>query len=258
VTRKKEPLVSIIMPLFNAEKYLQISINSVINQIYKNWEMIIVDDNSTDESLKIAKENSMLEKRLVVLHQGENKGAAEARNLGIKFSKGEYIAFLDSDDVWNVDKLVKQIEFMKINKYLFSCTYYGKIDSAGNKLKAVVHSPQKMNYNKLLTNCPGNSTVIYNAQILGKTYIPPIRKRNDYLMWLGVIKKANYLWTLQEVNSYHRLRKDSISSQKMKLIKYHWKIYRSYEKLSFLKSAVILTIILVKGINTKIKKVIGE
>lgn len=250
----KEPLVSIIMPLFETEKYLQETIDSVLNQLYKNWELIIIDDCSNDSSFKIALDNSKKDERIKVYKQKNNRGAAEARNKGVKIAQGNYLAFLDSDDIWEKNKLDKQIHFMIENNVYFTCSYYGKIDENSQSLKIIKKTPSKMDYNKLLIDCPGNSTVVYNVTELGKTYIPNIKKRNDYLMWLKVIKKAGLIYTLPEVLAYHRVRTGSISQNKLSLIKYHWYIYMKLEKIGYVKSFLILSILILRGVKFKLTK----
>lgn len=250
----KEPLVSIIMPLFETEKYLQETIDSVLNQLYKNWELIIIDDCSSDSSLKIALDNSKKDERIKVYKQKNNRGAAEARNKGVKIAQGNYLAFLDSDDIWEKDKLNSQIHFMMENNVYFTCSYYGKIDENSQNLDIIKKTPSKMNYNKLLIDCPGNSTVVYNVAKLGKTYIPNIKKRNDYLMWLKVIKKAELIYTLPKVLAYHRVRSGSISQNKLSLIKYHWYIYTKLEKIGYIKAFWILSILILRGVKFKLMK----
>lgn len=246
------PLVSIIMPVYKTGQYLQETIDSVLNQSYRNWELIIVDDDSPDESFNIALSNSKKDIRIKVHQQEFNQGASAARNLAISMAKGEYVAFLDSDDIWVSNKLEAQINFMIKNDLAFTCSYYGKINDKSEDLRIIKKTPKKMDYNKLLLNCPGNSTVIYSIKKLGKTQIPDIRKRNDYLMWLRVIKKAKEIYVLPEVLAYHRLRSDSISKEKLPLVKYHWYIYTKLEHLGYVKSTLILMRIISRGIKVKL------
>lgn len=250
----EEPLVSIIMPLYKTEKYLQETIDSVLNQSYKNWELIIVDDYSPDRSFNIALQNTKNDSRIRAYQQDVNQGAAAARNRAIQLAIGDYLAFLDSDDLWVSSKLEKQIDFMVQNDLAFTCSYYGKINEKSEDLGIIKKTPDKMDYNKLLLNSPGNSTVIYSTKKLGKTQIPPIKKRNDYLMWLKVIKKAGQIYTLPEILAYHRLRSGSISQKKLPLLKYHWYIYTELEHLGYMKSAKILFILILRGIKVKLTK----
>lgn len=235
-----EDLVSIIMPAYNCSDYIRETLESVLAQTYKNWELIIVDDCSTDNTAEIIKEYQERDTRIKYYKLSKNSGAAIARNKAIDVSKGKYMAFLDSDDIWFSEKLIKQIKFMKENKYDFTCTSYTKIDDKGNDLNRTIKAHSKLDYYGLLKNCPGNSTVIYNANKLGKFKIPDIRKRNDYVMWLSVIKKAGMLYGLEEALASHRIRKGSLSEKKVNLVRYHWKVYREIEKLSLIKSCFLI------------------
>lgn len=240
VENTSEELVSIIMPAFNCGNYIGITINSVLAQTYRNLEIIIIDDCSTDNTEKIVKDYKLKDPRIKYYKLNQNSGAAVARNNAIDLAKGKYLAFLDSDDIWFPEKLTKQINFMKQNGYNFTCTSYSKIDEKGASLNRIIKAKSNSDYDGVLKTCPGNSTVIYNADILGKFKIPDIKKRNDYVMWLQVIKKEKFLKGLQEPLSSHRIRTDAISSNKYSLVIYHWKVYREIEKLSFIKSCYLI------------------
>ena len=235
-----EELVSIIMPAYNCEEFIKETVDSVINQSYKNWELIIVDDCSSDNTAKIIKEYELKDNRIHYLKNEENSGAAISRNNAVKKATGRFLAFLDSDDLWREDKLKKQIEFMLKNNYVFTCTAYEKIDENSVSLNRIITADLKSNYHGLLRKCPGNSTVIYDASVLGKHFIPDIKKRNDYVMWLQIIKKAKSVYGMQEVLGSHRISAVSLSSNKKSLIKYHWYVYRKIEKLSFLYSTYLI------------------
>lgn len=250
-TEINSDLVSIIMPAYNCEKFIGDAINSVINQMYRQWELIIVDDFSTDNTLEIINEYIKMEDRIKLYSLNKNSGAALARNKAIKMAKGKYIAFLDSDDLWYSNKLESQLLFMKQNNIDFSCTSYSKIDEKSNLLGKIVGVKQVSNYNDLLKKCPGNSTVIYNNDKLGKFFIKDIKKRNDYLMWLQVIKKSDYLYGLSETLSSHRIREGSLSENKSDLVKYHWFIYNNIEKLPIIKSLYLIVYWIMKSIIKK-------
>lgn len=239
-SNKNESLVSIIMPAYNCADFLDITLDSVINQTYKNWEIIVVDDCSTDNTQDVIREYRNKDSRIKYHKLESNSGAAVARNTAIKLATGKYLAFLDSDDVWFPDKLTKQIDFMESNNYLFSCTSYTKIDEKGNYLDRTIDVRKQSDYNDILKKNPGNSTVIYNTEKVGKVLIPNIRKRNDYVMWLSVVKKAEMLYGMEEALASHRVRNGSLSKKKVNLVRYHWKVYRDIEKLSFLKSIYLI------------------
>lgn len=249
----KKELVSIIIPVYNTEKYIAETIKSIQAQTYKKWEAIFIDDCSIDDSSKIIHDFMKNDKRLRYFKTEQNSGAAVARNKGVKEARGNFISFLDDDDLWYSEKLEKQIEFMKENNYSFVCSYYDKIDEQGRNLGVVVKNKSKLNYNRLLKNNPGNSTVMYNSDLLGKTYIPSIRKRNDYIMWLRVIKKAKSLNTIPIVLASHRVRTNSLSSNKRSLVKYHWIIYRKHERLGIIRSIYLITHYAFKTILAKFK-----
>lgn len=225
------------MPAYNSEKYIEESILSIQKQIYDNWELIIVDDCSTDST--VDKIQNIKDPRIKLIQFEVNSGAAKARNRAIEEAKGEYIAFLDSDDLWTEVKLLNQISFMQNNNYFFTSTQYAEMGQ-DNRIISIMNNFEELDYNGVLKFCPGNSTVIYNAKELGKFYIPDIRKRNDFAMWLQVIKKANILHGLKETNTIYRVREGSLSNNKTKLIKYQWKVYRDIENLSLFRSIYLL------------------
>jgi len=237
---KKEELVSIIMPAYNCGDFIGATLDSVINQSYKNWEVIIVDDCSTDNTADVVQEYIKKDNRIKYHKLEKNSGAAVARNKAVDLASGKYMAFLDSDDVWFPEKLTKQIGFMEQNDYGFTCTSYTKIDEQGEYLNRTIVAQPKRDYDGVLKTCPGNSTVVYNAEKLGKFKIPDIKKRNDYVMWLQVIKKEKYLYGIEEPLGSHRIRTEGISSNNKSLVGYHWKVYREIENLSLLKSSYLM------------------
>jgi glycosyltransferase involved in cell wall biosynthesis len=245
-------LVSVIVPLYNCEKFLHETLNSIIFQDYSHWEAIVIDDNSTDGSYSIALNYSKLDKRIKVYKNNKNLGAALTRNIAIEKANGRFLAFIDSDDVWIKNKLSKQLDFMIKNKYVFSASNYGKMNENGIIKKYYVKSLPRLTYKNLLYNPPGNLTVMYDTHFIGKIIVDNIRKRNDYLMWLKVIKKAQYLYGLNEILGYHRIRKGSLSENKLSLLKYHWHIYRRIERFNFFKSFFILFNIVSRNLLKKI------
>ena len=228
-------LVSIIMPTYNCAKFIGKTIESVLNQTYSNWELIIVDDCSKDNTEEVVK--AFNDSRIKYNKLENNSGAAIARTEAMKIASGTYMAFLDSDDLWKKDKLEKQLKFMKENNYNFTCTAYEQINEAGEKLNKIIKTKTRADYNRILLDCPvGNSTVMYNVEKLGKFEVPNIRKRNDDCLWLQILKKEKYIYGMTEVLMEYRIRSNSISSNKFSLIKYHWQLYREIEHLSVFRS----------------------
>lgn len=232
-----EELVSIIMPTYNCSKFIAETIESVLEQSYSNWELLITDDCSSDNTEEIVNKYSANDSRIKYKKLSANCGAAMARNDAMERAKGSYMAFLDSDDLWTNDKLEEQIKFMKLNDYYFTCTSYEQINEDGMSLGRIIKSIEKTDYNRLLLDCPvGNSTVMYNVEKLGKFQVPDIRKRNDDALWLQILKKEKYIYGINEVMMKYRVRSNSISSNKFNLIKYHWKLYRDIEHLNIIRS----------------------
>lgn len=231
----EKELISIITPTYNCAKFIGKTIESVLNQTYQNWEMIIVDDASKDNTEEVV--STYKDERIKYIKLEENGGAAKARNRAMEEAKGNYMAFVDSDDLWKSDKLEKQIKYMKENNYNFCCTAYEQIDEEGNKLDRIIKTKKKADYNRILLDCPvGNSTVMYNVDKLGKFEVPNIRKRNDDALWLQILKKEKYIYGMDEVLMEYRIRQNSISSNKLDLVKYHWYLYREIEHLSVIRS----------------------
>ena len=232
-----EKLVSIITPTYNCAKFIARTLDSVQAQTYQNWEMIIVDDRSQDNTKEIVEEYMKNDSRIKYHLLDVNSGAAVARTEAMKLANGSYMAFLDSDDIWMPDKLERQIKWMNDNGYNFSCTAYEQIDEDENMLNRVIKTIKKTDYNRLLLDCPvGNSTVVYDIEKMGKFEVPNIRKRNDDALWLQMLKKEEYIWGMPDVLMKYRIRKNSISSNKFKVVKYHWILYRKIEHLSVLRS----------------------
>lgn len=233
----KKGLVSVITPTYNCGAYIGETIASVQQQTYKNWEMIIVDDCSTDNTKEVVQQYAALDSRIHYYCLEKNSGAAIARTKAMEQAQGEYMAFLDSDDLWHKSKLKKQLKFMQIHDIAISCTSYEQIDEEGKALGKARKAIPRTNYNRMLLDCPvGNSTVMYNVEKLGKFEVPNIRKRNDDALWLTMLKKEQYIYGLRSVLMHYRIRQDSISKNKFKVIRYHWILYREIEGLSVARS----------------------
>ena len=233
-----EKLVSIITPTYNCGKFIARTLDSVQAQTYQNWEMIIVDDRSQDNTKEIVDAYIKNDPRIQYHLLDVNSGAAVARTVAMKLAKGSYMAFLDSDDIWMPNKLERQIKWMNDNGYAFSCTSYEQIDENDKRLNRTIKTIKKTDYNRLLLDCPvGNSTVVYDVEKMGKFEVPNIRKRNDDALWLQMLKKEPYIRGMPDVLMQYRIRPNSISSNKFKVIKYHWILYREIEHLSVIRSA---------------------
>ncbi|MEO3991189.1 glycosyltransferase family 2 protein [Pseudocitrobacter cyperus] len=241
------PLVSIIMPSYNSSKTIRRSIDSIIAQSYDNWELLVTDDKSSDDTLSLLKNYAEMDERIKVFVLNENGGAGVARNNSIYHASGRYIAFLDSDDEWHPKKLQKQIKFMLDNKYALTYTAYRKIDG-NNNLKGSIYPPMRTCYSDLLkSNVIGCLTAIYDTELLGKIYMPVIRKRQDMALWLLILEKIDYAWCLNDVLAYYREGHESLSSNKLKILKSQWGFYRDYLKYSLFKSAYYFSFYLVKA-----------
>lgn len=230
-----KPLVSIVTPVFNSAIYLNETIQSVIAQNYTNWEHILVDDCSTDNSVEIIKSFALNEPRIRLLKMPINMGSGSARNMAILEAKGKYIAFLDSDDVWVPEKLTIQIKFMEEKQIDFSHSSYGYWDEKSNEIKKpflVSHNP--VSYKDLLKRTEISClTAIYNQQTIGKMYMPDLRRKQDYALWLSILKKGYKSYPQQEVLAYYRQRKGSATNKKYKLIYKHYRFLVESEGLCF-------------------------
>lgn len=253
----KDGLVSIITPSYNTGRFISATIESVLNQTYSNWEMIIVDDCSTDDTDEIIK--NYTDYRIRYFKKSKNTGAADSRNIALKEAKGEWIAFLDSDDLWKPDKLRKQIEFMKRNHYKFSCTYNDYIDEDSNPLGRIDTCPRKINKAGMyMYNWVSCLTVMYNRKEIGLIQIRNIPKRNDYALWLKVIKKAD-CYCLPEVLGSYRVRKKSVSHDKLsKLIRAHYDLYRKAESMCSIGSILLAIVNVFFGVLRKLVYVNNE
>jgi teichuronic acid biosynthesis glycosyltransferase TuaG len=227
------PLISIVTPTYNSERYILDVINSVKSQTYSNWEMMIVDDCSSDNTRELLRKETEKDSRIKVHFLEENSGAAVARNTALQYAEGKYIAFLDSDDQWMPNKLEKQLEFMEKNGYAFSFTQYSLMDQDGNDLNKVIDVPESIDYDGLLKNTIiGCLTVMINREQTGYFEMPLIRTRQDYALWLSILKRGFKAYGLKETLSKYRVVKGSISSNKIKAAKRNWQVYRKIEKLS--------------------------
>lgn len=250
-------LVSIVMPSYNCGKYVEQTIRSVQEQTYQSWEIIFVDDCSTDDS--VARVMAMKEKddRISIYHNFKNIGAAASRNIALRHAKGRWIAFLDSDDLWEPTKLERQIRFMEENDYKFSYTYYEEMDADGKDTGVMVLGPPKITKAGMFAFCwPGCLTVMYDASAIGLIQIEDIKKNNDYAMWLKVCQKADCYLLPESLAKYRRGRSGSVSSHSIStMIKWHYKLFRDAEKMDVIPSLWHTGINLVCGFYKKKKYV---
>jgi len=244
-------LVSIITPSYNTAKFIEESIESVLQQTYKNWEMIIVDDCSTDETDEIVKKFN--DARIKYVKNDRNSGAAISRNKALLQAKGRWIAFLDSDDVWEPEKLEKQVSFMERNNYIFSYTCYTEIDENSNPIGTVISGPKRIKKRGMNRYCwPGCLTVMYDAKAIGVIQIPNIQKNNDYAMWIRINEKAD-CYLLNESLAKYRKRAGSISHQNyLKLIKWHYILWKKCEVKTVAESIVFTLRNLFFGVIKKV------
>ena len=250
-------LVSIIMPSYNTGRFIKETIESVLDQSYPAWELIMVDDCSTDNTDEVVNQY-LVDERIRYIKNDTNSGAAVSRNRALREAKGKWIAFLDSDDLWEADKLQKQILFMKDNDYHFSYTNYVEIDEESKVNGKSVTGPKRISKHGMYNYCwMGCLTVMYDADAVGLIQIPDIKKNNDYAMWLKVCKKAN-CYLLDETLARYRKRSGSISNHGyMKLIKWHYKLYREAENKNPISSFVLTVRNLFFGVLKKIIYVKG-
>lgn len=221
-------MVSIIMPSWNTEKYIKQSIESVINQSYQNWELLIVDDCSTDQTEQIVKP-FLIDKRVKFYRNKKNLGAALTRNVALKKASGEWVAFLDSDDLWHPDKLMHQLQYMKKNDLIFSYHEYEKIDEQGNALGIIVSGPDKVGKKEIYQyDYIGQLTMMYSAAHFGLITIKNIKKNNDYALRLQLYHEDNNAkcYLIRENLAKYRVRQHSISHDKIsKKIKSHYDLF---------------------------------
>ncbi|MCM1368561.1 MAG: glycosyltransferase family 2 protein [Roseburia sp.] len=253
--------VSIVMPNYNCERFIRETINSVLSQTYTNWELLIVDDRSTDRSVEIIREFCERDERIKLFIKEENSGAAASRNLALREATGRWIAFLDSDDLWLPEKLGKQLAFMNDNGYSFTFTKYRQIDENSERLNSVVVAPEKITQRQMKYCCCylGCLTVMYDADKVGLIQIDEsIKKRNDDAMWLKVRKYADAYY-LDELLAEYRVRKGSISHQgKLSLVKYHYRLYRVGEKKNPVSAFFCMAKNILKVFKKKRKYILKE
>lgn len=231
-----EALVSIITPTYNSAAFISETISSVKNQTYLNWELLIVDDCSTDATVQVVGE-FLSDPRIRLIALSQNSGAGIARNTALSEAKGRYIAFLDSDDLWKPEKLVRQLQFMVQTGQPFTFSFYDCIDEDGKLLDKRIEAPVELYYRQLFfCNFVGNLTGIYDAAHFGKIAISSIRKRQDWIVWLTILKQLERAKPVPESLAFYRVRENSISASKWRLLSHNYVVYRKFHKLNVLFS----------------------
>jgi teichuronic acid biosynthesis glycosyltransferase TuaG len=234
------PIVSVITPVYACEQYIGKTIDSVISQSYTEWEMILVDDCTPDNSAQVIATYQANDPRIKYIKLERNSGAAVARNTALAAAKGRYIAYLDADDIWLPNKLERQLKFMKETGAVFSCCDYEKIESDGTLLNKVVHMPKSITYEQLLRN-----TIIQTVGVIVDTkyvdrallVMPNVRRGQDSATWLQMLRNGVKFMGQNEVLAQYRRVPQSLSSNKLKAVKRTWYLYRGVEKLPIMKSA---------------------
>ena len=245
-------LVSVIMPVYNCENFIGFAVESVINQTYNNWELIMVDDASTDNSLDIILKYARSDSRIRIIRLSKNFGAAVARNKAIEAAKGRFIAFLDCDDMWKKEKLEKQIKFMVDNDIAFSYSNFAVVSESGKDLKKIISPKEELDYKKMLKgNSIGCLTVIIDKDKIGEFKMPLIKKGQDYATWLNILKEGCKAYKIDESLAIYRRRKNSLSGNMISSLKRTWNIYYNIEKLGLLKSTYYFSIYMIRAIKKR-------
>ncbi|CAK7013101.1 MAG: Putative teichuronic acid biosynthesis glycosyltransferase TuaG [Peptostreptococcus russellii] len=250
----KDALVSIITPVYNAEKFIRETIESVQNQTYTNWEMLLINDCSTDSSAEIIKEKAAEDSRIKYIELDKNSGAAITRNTGISKAQGRYIAFLDSDDIWKSDKLDKQLALIKEKDIGFCFTSYRYVMQDGVPTNKVARAPEKIDYNGLLKNTIiGCSTVLIDREVMGDFRMTNVRRGQDTATWLQLLKRTEYAYGIYEDLVWYRVVDGSLSHNKWNAIKRTWNTYRNVEHLSLPKAMYVFVFYAYNALKKRIK-----
>ena len=234
---ESQPLVSVIMPCYNMENYVADSIASVQRQTYPHWELLIVDDASTDRTASIVTHLAEHDEKIHIVVKAQHSGIADTRNQCIQMAKGRFLAFLDADDIWHPEKMETQLRFMLDNNVGFTYTTYDWIDEEGHTLNKFINTIGNLDYEKYLRNTIiGCSTVMINTDIVGKVVVPNFRTSEDTATWLNILKKGFLAYAIDKPLTSYRIRLQSASSNKLKASSDLWRVYRQQEKLSLFKA----------------------
>ncbi|MDX1753791.1 MAG: glycosyltransferase family 2 protein [Salinimicrobium sediminis] len=233
----KKALVSVIMPAYNAAGYIAESIRSVQQQSFEDWELLVIDDASKDGTSEIVEALRAEDSRIKLHVLPTNQGAGFSRNIGIKAATGDYISFLDADDLWKPHKIQTQLDLMKNENVQVCFSSYELIDERGKSLQKQIKALQFLPFKKLKkANYIGNLTGMYNASELGKIFCPLIRKRQDWGLWLLAVEKAGFAKGIEEPLAIYRERENSISGNKIEMLQYNYRVYREVLEYSSVKS----------------------
>lgn len=250
------PLVSVIMPAYNSAEFIGEAITSVLKQTYDRWELIIIDDASVDDTVKVAGEFIRSDLRIRLISNKINNGAGAARNKGIEAARGSFIAFLDADDLWLPEKLEIQLKYLVENDLEMTFSSYYLISEGGGELKKMVEALPVLNYEKLLrSNYVGNLTGIYNVDKIGKVYAPLLRKRQDWALWLKILSRTGKTRSIPQPLAKYRIRSNSLSQNKAALIRYNFRIYREFLGFSYSRSCRYMIMFLWEHFNVKNRQV---
>lgn len=249
-------LVSVIMPTYNTGEALRDCLESILSQTYKELEIVVTDDNSTDETtIDILRDFEQRDSRVRVFWLKVNGGPGVARNNSIREARGQYIAFCDSDDAWYPTKVERQVEFLKANGYCLTFSSYIVCNNEGVGT-GIVNCPERVSFSMLKRdNKVGCLTAMYDASIYGKFYLPTLRKRQDWAMFLDILKKCGYGYGIQEPMAYYRKRKNSVSHKKIALVKYNLSVYHTILGFSRLKSCLYFLFLFLPTYYIKVAKV---
>ena len=247
-------LVSIITPTFNSEHFIEESITSVLSQTYSNWELIIVDDKSTDATVSIINSFTLKDSRIILIELQNNSGSATVpRNKAIERAKGRFIAFLDSDDLWLPTKLEEQISLFSDKNTAIVFSNYEKMTETGLLNNRVIKCPKVVNYNQLFYgNVIACLTTVYDKEKVGKVYFEKVG-HEDFVLWLKILKKGYIARNTNTVLAIYRVRKNSISSNKYLTIKWIWNIYKNIEHMSYFKSIYYFTCTMLRSTMKYVK-----
>ena len=234
---ENQPLVSVIMPCYNMEKYISDTIASVRRQTFPHWELLIVDDASTDKTSEIVQDICNQDDRICFAVKSKHSGIADTRNQCLKMAKGRFLAFLDSDDLWHPEKLEQQTKFMTEHNIGFCYSSYDCVDEAGNPLDKTVKAAGNLDYDAYLRNTIiGCSTVMIDKTIVGEVVVPGFRTSEDAATWLNILKKGFLAYAIDQTLTSYRIRQHSASSNKLKASSDLWRVYRKQEELPLFKA----------------------